>query len=150
MAMNCETFKQNIDAWLDGELSQEIRQEMEKHADECGTCAHLLDQAQHLSVMCAEMNEGLSVPLPAQAAWRKAVRAEAKRRSRPMATWMRAAAGVAAALAVLVGGTFGVRMNGSVQTAAVPTTATTPPSPPVDSAKVMIPTVVARNRLHMT
>ncbi len=111
MAMNCETFKQNIDAWLDGELSREIRQEMEKHADECETCARLLDQAASLSLMCAEMNEGLSVPLPAQAAWRKAIREEAKARRKPAGAWMHAAAGVAAALAVLVGGTFGVRMS---------------------------------------
>ena len=106
MAMNCETFKQNIDAWLDGELSREIRQEMEKHADGCETCARLLDQAASLSLMCAEMNEGLSVPLPAQAAWRKAVREEAKARRKPAGAWMHAAAGVAAALCLEKGETL--------------------------------------------
>lgn len=120
MAMNCETFKQNIDGWLDGELSPEMRLEMQEHADACGECASLLEQATNLSQMCAEMNEGLTVPLAAQAAWRQAVRAEARRPKKRTGGWMRVATGVAAAMALLVGGTFGVR-SGETVPAVMPT-----------------------------
>ena len=70
MAMNCETFRQNIDAWIDGELNKEIKEEMDRHAQACAPCARLMEEASLLSAVCADMNEGLSVPLPAQAAGR--------------------------------------------------------------------------------
>ena len=52
----------------------------------------------------------VDVPLSAQAAWRRAVREEAKTKRRP-AAWMRSLASVAAALVVLIAGTAGMRMN---------------------------------------
>lgn len=113
MAMNCDTFKQNIDAYLDGELTQEQRNEMDAHADECSACREEMEQAVSLSGLCAELNENLAVPLEAQAAWRRAVRAEANKKRRPMGMWARGVGTVAAALVVLVTGTFGMRMQES-------------------------------------
>ena len=112
MAMNCETFRQNIDAWIDGELNKEIKEEMDRHAQVCAPCARLMEEASLLSAVCADMNEGLSVPLPAQAAWRRAVRAEAKKTRRPSGAWLRGIGSMAAALVVLVAGTLGMRMGG--------------------------------------
>lgn len=111
MAMNCDTFKQNIDAYLDGELTEEQQSEMDAHADECSACQEALEQAVSLSSLCAELNEELSVPLEAQAAWRRAVREEANKKRRPISMWTRGLGTVAAALVVLVTGTLGMRMQ---------------------------------------
>lgn len=109
MAMNCDTFRQNIDAYLDGELSRPQRDEMDAHADACEACRSALDQAISLSAMCAELNEGLTVPLEAQAAWRKAVRAESGKKRGKANLWLRGMGTAAAALVLLVTGTFGMR-----------------------------------------
>lgn len=113
MAMNCETFRQNIDAWLDGELTQEKKNEMREHAAACESCREELKQAEEILQMSAQLNDDLVVPLAAQAAWRKAVRAEAQKTKRPGRMWMRGMATVAAALVVLVTGTYGMRMQQS-------------------------------------
>ena len=76
--MNCETFKSNIDAYIDGALGRDERLMMEKHAEGCASCRELMKEALMLMDMCAELSE-VSVPLQAQAAWRKAVRDEAKK-----------------------------------------------------------------------
>lgn len=119
MAMNCDTFKQNIDAYLDGELTQEQRNEMDAHADECSACREEMEQAVSLSGLCAELNENFAVPLETQAAWRRAVRAEANKKRRPMGMWARGLGTVAAALVVLVTGTFGMRMQESTPASGV-------------------------------
>lgn len=106
MAMNCETFKQNINAYLDGELMLDERCEMELHAAECEACARLLDEASGLNTLLAELDDEVVVPLSAQAAWRKAVRAEAKKK-RPSGAWIRGLGTIAAALVVAVVSTLG-------------------------------------------
>ena len=113
MAMNCETFKQNIDAYLDGELMLDEKFEMELHAAECEECARLLDGANTLTALCAELEEEVVVPLSAQAAWRKAVRAEAKKK-RPSGAWVRGLGTVAAALVVTVLSTLGTKSGDSL------------------------------------
>lgn len=112
MAMNCEAFSENIDAYIDGGLESAARLEMERHAEKCVPCMKMLEEARALKEMLAEMSE-VDVPLPAQAAWRRAVREEAKAKRRP-AAWTRSIASVAAALVVLVAGTIGMRMDGDV------------------------------------
>lgn len=113
MAINCDVFKQNIDAYVDGELASRQREEMDAHADECADCREALDQAISLSTLCAELNGELTVPLEAQLAWRKAVRAEAYRKRAYARRWIRGVGSVAAALVVLITGTFGARVQES-------------------------------------
>ncbi|MBR4441747.1 MAG: DUF4349 domain-containing protein [Clostridia bacterium] len=105
MEMNCKTFQANLDAYIDSELDRKTRRAMEEHAAACSECGLLLNRAMETVTLCAELNEGLTVPLECQAAWRRAVREEAeakqqmraKRRSH-RGVWVRALAGVAAAL----------------------------------------------------
>ena len=111
MAMNCDAFRENIDAFIDDGLESAVRQEMEQHAQECAPCMKILKETEMIREMLSEMSE-VDVPLQAQAAWRRAVRAEAKRK--PVHAWMRSAASIAAALVVLVAGTLGMRMGGDV------------------------------------
>ncbi len=113
MAMNCETFKQNINAYLDGELMLDEKCEMELHAAECEACARLLDEASGLNTLLAELGDEVVVPLNAQAAWRRAVRAEAKKK-RPSGAWIRTLGTVAAALVVAVVSTLGANQSDSL------------------------------------
>ncbi len=113
MAMNCETFKQNINAYVDGELMLDEKYEMELHAAECEECARLLDEASGLAALCAELEDEVVVPLGAQAAWRRAVRAEAKKK-RPSGAWIRGLGTIAAALVVAVVSTLGANQSDSL------------------------------------
>ena len=107
MAINCEAFRENIDAYIDGGLESAVRLEMERHAETCGPCMKMLEEARMLKELLLEMSEE-PVPLKAQAAWRRAVREEAKKKA---FAWGRTLAPVAAALVVMVAGTMGMRMN---------------------------------------
>lgn len=114
-SMNCTQFASLIDRYLDNELDMVARQGMEAHAQACTECAQRLDMATKLSTMCAELDEGLHIPLDAQAAWRRAVRDEAaKKKKRGAVSWVKTAGAVAAAVVVLMGGTFMMR-NGNFQ-----------------------------------
>ncbi len=105
--MNCGKFESLIDPYLDGELDQLARRSMDAHARNCPACGARLDMATKLMTMCAELDEGLQIPLDAQASWRKAVREEAKARKKRGAGSLVVRLGtLAAALVVLVGGTM--------------------------------------------
>jgi|GEM_PF-223557 len=112
MNMNCTEFQANLDAYIDSELDRKTRRAMEEHAASCPECGALLNQAMQAVTLCAELNEGLTVPPECQAAWRQAVRAEAEARSSERArirsrrrshrsAWTRALAGLAAGLVLL-------------------------------------------------
>ena len=121
MAMNCETFKEKLNAYADGEMTPDERREMEAHAEECGECRAEMSRAEALNELCAELNEGLTVPLAAQAAWRQAVRAEAKKKqSRATPAWTKGIGAVAAALVLLTTATFSTRLQSSVPAGSVP------------------------------
>ena len=113
--IDCKFFTEHLDSYLDSELDQATRQEMHRHAANCPSCGECLESMTRLLTMCAEMDEGLSVPLEAQAAWRNAVRAEAASKERKAssrgAVFRRWTGGIAAALVLLVGGTFAYRMG---------------------------------------
>ena len=113
--IDCKFFTEHLDSYLDSELDQATRQEMHRHAANCPSCGECLESMTRLLTMCAEMDEGLSVPLEAQAAWRKAVRAEAASKERKAssrgAVFRRWTGGIAAALVLLVGGTCAYRMG---------------------------------------
>ena len=112
MNMNCTTFRANLDAYIDSELDRKTRRAMEEHAAACPDCGPLLNGAMDVVTRCAELNEGLTVPLECQAAWRRAVREEAesneknraKRRSKNRSgrnAWVRALSAVAAVLVLV-------------------------------------------------
>lgn len=114
--VDCKFFVEHLDAYLDSELDQEMRGRMIRHADQCPDCGERLESMTRLLTMCAELDEGLTVPLDVAAAWRRAVREEAraalhKAPRRNGRVVVRALSAVAAAAALLVGGTFAYRMG---------------------------------------
>lgn len=122
--VNCSFFQEHMNAYLDSELDQETRSAMISHADECPDCSERLETMTRLLMMCAELDEGLSVPLDVQSAWRHAIRREAAgkqvpsgrnagvRRRKPNGL-VRAVSAVAAAAVLLAGGTVAYRLSGA-------------------------------------
>ena len=96
--MNCSEFKNMLDLYIDGELDDRTRADFLAHADACGECRAELNAAEQLRDFLSHMDEDVAVPLPAQAAWRSAVRAEAGRRRMRR---IYAACGAVAAICVL-------------------------------------------------
>lgn len=78
--MNCSEFKNMLDLYIDGELDDRTKADFLAHADACVECRAELNAAEQLRDFLSHMDEDAAVPLPAQAAWRGAVRAEARRR----------------------------------------------------------------------
>jgi hypothetical protein len=100
--MTCSEFDHLLDRYIDGELNEAQREEVRVHAAQCGECSEKLKAAEELRDILSHMDDDISVPLPAQAAWRKAVREEAKRKKMKS---LYAAVGAIAAVCVL---TFGI------------------------------------------
>lgn len=105
--MNCEEARMLIDAFIDGELSEEEKRALMDHAQACEMCAQELEAAELLRDTLAHIDDEVQVPLQAQAAWRSAVRAESKKKN--TRKWMRAAYAAAAALVLVIGGSFAFR-----------------------------------------
>lgn len=102
--MNCAEFSELLNRYLDGELDAAQRAELAKHAKACSSCAEQLAAAEEVQTILSHMDEEIAVPLPAQAAWRKAVREEARRRK--MKRLYRTVGSVAALFAVTIGTTL--------------------------------------------
>lgn len=100
--MICSEFDHLLDLYIDGELDEAQKSAVEEHAAQCSECRDKLKAAVALRDVLSHMDDDISVPLPAQAAWRKAVREEAKRKRMKM---VYTAFGAIAAVCVL---TFGV------------------------------------------
>ncbi len=109
----CRWFDSNLNAYLDGELDRETRDRMNDHAKDCLVCGQKLETMTRLLTMCAEMDEGLTVPLEAQAAWRKAVRGdlENRKKARRVGAWTRGMGWIAAALTLLTVSTAMLRQG---------------------------------------
>ena len=107
--MNCEQMRAMMDAYIDGELSEEEVRALRDHAAACEDCKRELEAAELLRDALAHMDDDVSVPLEAQAAWRKAIRAEAGKRSKKRA--LRVVYGLAAALVVAIGCTAVLRSD---------------------------------------
>ena len=125
MTMNCERFRSMLDRYIDSELSEEERSAMEEHTLSCDGCAELLNQALTTATMCAELNEGLTVPLECQAGWRRAIREEAAqaKKTPKWLVWRRALSVAAAAVALFfaIGGALnpnGLTLNASLMNSA--------------------------------
>ena len=99
--MNCEDFKRLIDAYIDGELDDVQAAEMIAHAHECEKCDRELKLAEMLRSTLRGMDDDIVPPLAAQAAWRNAIKAEARKGR--MKKIYKYCGTVAAALVVLVG-----------------------------------------------
>lgn len=102
--MDCERLRTLLDAFIDGELPEEEARALVNHAKSCESCGRELKAAELLRDTFAHMDEEVAVPLKAQAAWRDAVRAEARKRSGRK--WMRVAYAAAAALVLVLGGSL--------------------------------------------
>lgn len=99
--MECREVRMLLDALVDGELSARQEAELHAHVHACEACMEEYKAAMLLKDCLKDMDEEIAVPLEAQAAWRRAIHAEAKKKlSRK---WMRVAS-VAAAMLVMVGG----------------------------------------------
>ncbi|NLF28137.1 MAG: DUF4349 domain-containing protein [Clostridiales bacterium] len=108
--MNCREFMDQLDAYLDGEMAPPGQCEFLRHAQDCSGCSCELKNAEALSGALKHMNDGLRVPLGAQAAWRAAVRRESGRRKGRVV--YRALSTVAAAFVLLAGTTVMFRSTG--------------------------------------
>lgn len=99
--MKCDEFLSGIDAYIDGELSEDALGEMRSHAENCETCRSEMKAAELLRDALSKLDDDLTVPLPAQAAWRRAVRAESRKAN--LRRHMRGICAVAAAFVVVLG-----------------------------------------------
>lgn len=119
--MGCEQFRSSLDAYLDSELSPVQRAAFVEHARVCPECGEKLEFATRLMTMCAEMDEGVQMPLDGQAAWRKAVRSEASQQKKTvrLPAFVRGLSAAAAALLVLAGGTYWYQHNGPLSLGAL-------------------------------
>ena len=108
--MKCEEFLPMLDAYIDEELDAAQRARLLKHAEGCPSCQSELRRAEALKRALADFDGDPVVPLPAQAAWRQAIKKESRRRR--LRRVYQAAGAVAAALVVLVGSTFALRGAG--------------------------------------
>ena len=97
--MRCEEINALLDQLLDGELTDEQLRALEEHGQSCPDCAGEIRAAMQMKALFGEMEPEVDVPLAAQAAWRGAIKAEAKRkRNRKIYSW----AGMAAAAVVVM------------------------------------------------
>ncbi len=104
--MNCETFASLLSRLWDGELSPDEEEALRLHAASCPRCAQLLAVWEDARDALAHLDDGVQPPEAFSQGWRDAVRREAfgqkRMRRRPL---LRAVAGLAAALVLLVGST---------------------------------------------
>jgi len=111
--VKCDEFIAMLDAFVDGELDDEARDGILQHARACADCAGELKRAQALKKLLSGLDDGVAVPLAVQAAWRAAVKVEARRkRTRGI---YRTVAAVAAACVVFAGMAAGLNLFGTDQ-----------------------------------
>ncbi len=103
----CERFYNMINAYLDGELTEEEIAQAEAHLKACDSCREEVRLAKSMLEAMNGLDDDIQVPLKAQAAWRKAIRKEAA--SKKTKRWIRAVSSVAAAFIVLVASTVVLR-----------------------------------------
>lgn len=99
--MNCSEFCSLLDQYIDGELDDVQIAHMKEHADSCSSCKRELEASEQLRDILSHMDKDVSVPLQAQAAWRKAVKNQAHQRMKHRI--YRFAGAAAAALVLTIG-----------------------------------------------
>lgn len=144
--MDCQKYREHLDEWIDGELDAETALAMEAHMQSCPDCAEETLRAREAIEFIRSLEDDIPVPLETQAAWRKAVRAEAKqRKGRRFTVALRSIGSIAAAFVLLVGCTALFRSNGmlypgapaplSAETTAITETADLPATPRMSGAR---------------
>lgn len=113
--MKCSEINQFLDLLMDDAISDEQMQLLRTHSESCPDCAESIRAAFEMKEMFAQMEEEVDVPLAAQAAWRRAVKAEASRKK--MNRFYRAAGSVAAVAVLAIGIGWGINMDGAAPTA---------------------------------
>lgn len=116
--MDCTQVRDALDLLMDGALDDAQRQAMEAHEQECPACAAAIRATLQMKALFDQMEPEADVPLEAQAAWRGAVRAEAKRQKQRWLTRWIASAAAAAVVVVGVGMVF--RLHGAPKQGAKP------------------------------
>ena len=116
--MGCDEVMRLLDAYIDGELSDAQMRMLEEHAKACEACREELEAAKLLKETLEHMDDGITVPLQAQAAWRSAVRAEAAKKKKKI--WMRYASAVAAVFVLALGINFAFGNQEDQNMAAMP------------------------------
>lgn len=107
--MKCSEINHLLDLLMDDAISDEQMLQLRMHGESCPECADSIRAALEMKEMFAQMEEEVDVPLAAQAAWRRAVKAEASRKK--MNRFYRAAGSIAAIAVLGVGIGWGVNMN---------------------------------------
>jgi hypothetical protein len=107
--VDCIEFRSKLDAYIDDELSREESAAMLEHAQKCEDCNTELRYAAMLKGMMADMTKEVAPPLEAQAAWRKAIRGEA--RTGNMRRRYKVLGAVAAAFVLFIGCAAVLRMQ---------------------------------------
>ena len=116
--MDCSQVRDALDLLMDGALDDAQRQAMEAHGRECPDCAAAIRSTLQMKALFDQMEPEADVPLEAQAAWRGAVRAEAKRqKQRRLTRWI---ASAAAAVVAVVGVGMAFRLHGAPKQSAAP------------------------------
>lgn len=100
--MNCEEFLNLLDAYLDGEASEQDARRLEEHAKECPSCAMLLETCRDARLSGGDMQP----PPKFSAAWRAGIRKEERmeekrQKKKQWKNWI----AVAAAVVFVAGGT---------------------------------------------
>ena len=97
-----------MDAFVEGELDEGARQGILEHARVCENCARELKLNGMLREALHGMDAGVVLPLKAQASWREAVKAEARRKH--MGVIYKRVGAVAAACVLLLGVSAGLKV----------------------------------------
>lgn len=113
--MKCSEINQFLDLLMDDAISDEQMQLLRTHGESCPDCAESIRAAFEMKEMFAQMEEEVDVPLAAQAAWRRAVKAEASRKK--MNRFYTAAGSVAAIAVLAIGIGWGINMDGAAPVA---------------------------------
>ncbi len=108
--MKCAEIDVLLDQLMDGELNDKQLRVLDEHGRECPDCAARIRATRQMKALFEDMEPEADVPLAAQAAWRGAVRAEARAVQRKKL--YRRIGAAAAAVVVLVGA--GLSLNGKI------------------------------------
>jgi len=99
--MDCLDSKEALNLYIDNALDEQTLAEMRKHAERCEACRIEMKAAEQLRDILSHADDDIAVPLPVQAAWRNAVRLEA--RGRRMKNIYRVCGAVAAVCVLTMG-----------------------------------------------